>query len=409
MLTRRTFLGSATAAAALFGGAALSRAHAGTGGKRFLFLAAEGGWDPLTVFAPLFGFPGIEMEPDAEPWTVGGLTLVDHPARPNTRAFFEQHHGGVAVLDGVSVRSVNHETCAAVSLTGSPSEDGADFATILGYEQRAAVSLPHLVMSGPSFPGPYSVFVSNAQGLLQPTIDGSLLSISDSPVAPPERVASRMVDRFLVDRAEALQLGLPGPGHAADYGEALRRARLLVDSGDGLQLSASTTFLGRAQTAIESLAAGLCRCASVGTGALWDTHQNNGQQSQLFEAFFADLTQILATLEATMGPEGRPLREDTVVVVSSEMGRTPSFNSTAGRDHWPYTSMMLMGPGIRGDRKFGGYTALYGGVGVDPGGNPDASRPGIPAESVGATLLVLGDVDPVEYLGGATPIPGVLT
>ena len=129
-----------------------------------------------------------------------------------------------------------------------------------------------------------------------------MLSISDTPVVPPERVASRMVDRFLVDRAEALQLGLPGPGHAAAYGEALRRARLLVDSSDGLQLAASTTFLGRAQTAIESLAAGLCRCASVGTGALWDTHQNNGQQSQLFEAFFADLTQILATLETTMGP-----------------------------------------------------------------------------------------------------------
>jgi uncharacterized protein (DUF1501 family) len=90
------------------------------------------------------------------------------------------------------------------------------------------------------------------------------------------------------------------------------------------------------------------------------------------------------------------------------MARTPAYNESQGRDHWPYTTMFLMGPGIAGGRTFGGYTNLYTGVGVDEGGELDASIPGISADSLGATLLVLGDVDPDAHLRGAMPIPGVL-
>lgn len=408
MLTRRTFLGSAAATAALLGDSSFTRAQLGAGCKRFLFLHAEGGWDPLTVFAPMFDAPNIDMEPGAEPWTAGGLSLVDHPARPNTRAFFEARHGSIALLNGVSVRSVNHEICAVVAMTGATSEDRPDFATILAYEQRDTTSLPHLVMSGPVFTGPYSVFVSNAEGRLQQTIDGSLLVDNDAPLRLPADAPSRIVDRFLIDRAEALHLAHPKAVHTTDYAEALRRSRQLVDSRYQLQLLSSPSFVGRAQTGITALASGLCRCASVGTGFAWDSHDDNSVQSGLFEAFFADLGAILEMLEQTMGPEGNPLSDDTVVVVTSEMARTPAYNATGGRDHWPYTSMLMMGPGIAGDRSFGGYTDLYTGIGVDAGGDPDAAQPGISAESIGATLLLLGDVDPAEYLRTSDPVPGVL-
>jgi asparagine synthase (glutamine-hydrolysing) len=101
--------------------------------------------------------------------------------------------------------------------------------------------------------------------------------------------------------------------------------------------------------------------------------------------------------------------EDTLVVVGSEMGRTPAWNATFGRDHWPFTSMMLVGPGLRGGRVVGGYTARYGGIGADPAtGEPDPARPGIAAADIGATLLALGDVDPGEALPFATPLSGIL-
>ncbi len=48
-------------------------------------------------------------------------------------------------------------------------------------------------------------------------------------------------------------------------------------------------------------------------------------------------------------------------------------------------------------------------MGVDEGGDADASIPGISTEALGATLLTLGDVDPDQHLRTPTPpIAGLL-
>lgn len=409
MLTRRTFLGATAATAAMLGTTKVVLAEDGAANRRFLFINAQGGWDPLCVFAPQFDAEAIDMEPEAEPWMVGGLSLVDHPARPQTRDFFQRRHGEVAVLNGVSTRSVNHETCQAVALTGSTSEDRPDWATIVAHERRDAHSLPHLVVSGPAFAGPHSVFVSRAEGRLQQTIDGTLLIDNDNPLRIPAAPGSRVVDRFLRQRAQARSRVSEDSTRLSDYQEALSRARELSDSALELRLVSGVDFGGRLQTAISALAGGVSRCASVGTGFVWDTHDDNAPQSGLFEGFFSELDLALVALASTLGPDGIPLSQSTVVVVTSEMARTPAFNATGGRDHWPYTSMMLWGPGVVGDRSFGGYTSLYTGIGVDDSGAPDPSQPGISTDAVGATLLTLGDIDPVEHVrSGAKAIAGLI-
>lgn len=409
MFTRRTFLGSAAAGAALFGGARLGLAHRSDTRGRFLFVHAEGGWDPLCVFAPMFGAAGIDLEPDAAPWTIGGLALVDHPERPSTRAFFERHHENVALLNGVSTRSVNHETCQLVALTGSTSADRADWGTMLGHAARDTSSLPHLVVSGPVVPGPYSVFVAQAQGRLQQAIDGTILEDNDAPLAPPATAPAHVIDRWLATRAEAFERRHPGLARAADLREAVARSRSLVDGRLEQELTGDSDFPGRIDTAISALSAGICRCASVGTDFIWDTHDDNSAQSGLFETFFADLDRLLESLRSTPGPTGGVLADDTTVVVTSEMARTPAYNATGGRDHWPYTSMLLIGPGVVGDRSFGAFSPLYTGVGVGSDSMLDPAIPGISAESLGATLLTLADIDPQEYLRkGVVAIPGVV-
>ncbi|NUO51147.1 MAG: DUF1501 domain-containing protein [Polyangiaceae bacterium] len=144
---------------------------------------------------------------------------------------------------------------------------------------------------------------------------------------------------------------------------------------------------------------------------VWDSHSDNvAQQAPLFNSLFGDLATILDQLAATPGPDGMPLSDTTVMVVLSEMGRTPAFNDYAGRDHWPFTSAMIIGPGITGNRTIGAYTPNYLGVGVDPNtGELDHARTGVSAETFGATLLALGDVDPAQFLPGVEPIAAVLT
>jgi hypothetical protein len=47
------------------------------------------------------------------------------------------------------------------------------------------------------------------------------------------------------------------------------------------------------------------------------------------------------------------IRDKLVVIVQSEMGRTPNYNKGNGKDHWSIGSIMFMGQGIRGNRVVG--------------------------------------------------------
>ena len=56
-----------------------------------------------------------------------------------------------------------------------------------------------------------------------------------------------------------------------------------------------------------------------------------------------------------------------VVVVQSEMGRTPNYNNGNGKDHWSIGSAMFLGPGIRGNRVIGATDEKQFAVPVVPG------------------------------------------
>src|SRR5262249_6166312 len=81
----------------------------------------------------------------------------------------------------------------------------------------------------------------------------------------------------------------------------------------------------------------------------WDLHGQikGGTLSQLpqFDQAFASLIRDL---------DRRGLFDSTVVMVSSEFGRTPKINATAGRDHWPKVfSVVLAGGGFKKGMVFG--------------------------------------------------------
>jgi hypothetical protein len=47
------------------------------------------------------------------------------------------------------------------------------------------------------------------------------------------------------------------------------------------------------------------------------------------------------------------IRDQLVVIVQSEMGRTPNYNKGNGKDHWSIGSIMFLGRGIQGNRVIG--------------------------------------------------------
>ena len=64
--------------------------------------------------------------------------------------------------------------------------------------------------------------------------------------------------------------------------------------------------------------------------------------------------------------ERQGIADKIIVLVGSEFGRTPYYNVDLGKDHWPVTSMMMMGPGITGGRVIGGTDDEFLPKTVDP-------------------------------------------
>jgi uncharacterized protein (DUF1501 family) len=95
-------------------------------------------------------------------------------------------------------------------------------------------------------------------------------------------------------------------------------------------------------------------CKSEGA---WDTHGNNFEclKKHLLPEFDQAFSGLLIDLEQ------RGLLDQTLVMVTSEMGRKPKIGdprsggtSGAGRDHWTHCqSVLLAGGGIRGGQTFG--------------------------------------------------------
>ena len=82
----------------------------------------------------------------------------------------------------------------------------------------------------------------------------------------------------------------------------------------------------------------------------WDTHTRNFPILRENKLPYFDLT-YTALLEDL---DQRGLLDETLVVVMSEMGRTPKINPSGGRDHWTYCYTVFMaGGGLKGGSVYG--------------------------------------------------------
>jgi hypothetical protein len=82
----------------------------------------------------------------------------------------------------------------------------------------------------------------------------------------------------------------------------------------------------------------------------WDTHQKNFPilRDNKLPHLDQTYTALLEDLDA------RGLLDETLVVLMSEMGRTPRVNANGGRDHWTYCyAVLFAGAGIRGGTLYG--------------------------------------------------------
>lgn len=146
------------------------------------------------------------------------------------------------------------------------------------------------------------------------------------------------------------------------------------------------------------------RFVSVTYGG-WDMHT---QISAGMRRDMPALDQGLATLIEDL--ESRGLLSRTLILVSSEFGRTPKINNEAGRDHWPKVfSVLMAGGGVKGGVIHGSSDATATEPEFDPVTPEDLATTmyhllGIVADK---ELMAPGD-RPIEICDGGELIKGIL-
>jgi len=381
----------------------LPRVAAAAGGRRRLLVYFNsGGWDTTQVFDPHFEADGIDRDADAVPATAGDLAYAHADSRPSVQRFFDTHGSRCVVVNGIAVHSISHSQAAKMMLTGTPTLDAADVATVVAARQGLGLPLPFAVLSGPRYPGTLGRYQVPLNHLLVGAARGDLPA-GAFDAAREERLRSYQQD------VGQLRLDQTGDPRVEEYLAALQ-LRDALDAGlDGLEVSEDSDADALLDTAVQALARGLSACAivqgEVPTLVGWDTHSDNdAQQDACYEASFDTLDQLVSTLVSTTGPEGAPLIESTTLLVVSEMGRLPHLNAQQGKDHWPVTSCMLVGAGVEGGRVVGATDGGLNALAVDAD-TGEAAEGGVVLSSAGllAGLLERFDVDPAEPLPGVTP------
>jgi len=420
-ISRRKF---STLLAASAGGVLMPRSgRAGISGERkFLFVFCRGGWDTTYVFTPLLDHPSIIPEPGDELAMAAGIPFVHNNSRPSVTEFFEEYASRACVINGLEVRSVTHERCRQLVMTGS-SSGGDDWPSLLASHSIDSRLIPHIVVAGPAYTARYtgSVVRVGDSGQLPDLLDGAAILSAELPVALPPPGVESLTDAFMAQRLER-RIELPDSSqrgrYLSQYAESLQRADLLAPYTDQLDLTSKLGCrrdnVADAGIIFDMFELGLARCGMIedngSCSAGWDTHEGNRMQDWHYEELFASLSGIMAELDSRPGEYSDRLADEVTIVVFSEMGRHPLLNSKGGKEHWTYTSAMLLGAGVRGGQSLGGLDSNGLGLPIDlTTGAESSSGTALTGTSLGATLLAMGDMDPSEFLFDVQPISAAIS
>ena len=332
--------------------------------RRLVMVMAQGGWDTTWALDPKVQSAKVDV-PVGAIQRFGNLDVFTDPTRPNVTAFFTKYAPQAAIVRGISVNSVSHLECVKRMSTGTREETNPDMGAIVAHDLGNQLPLPYLILGDTAFTGQYAVSAGRVGATNQ------IIALLDpaqaykyGPGAPfatttAEDAILTSYAKASVDRARATR-GAVGYNRRRvdDFVEAIDRGQRLkaVRSGFGAR-GRTLTIDSQVNLALDALQQDISQAVMLNTRLQWDTHTVNDNQAGFHETTFLGLTQLMDQLALRDGwTAGHKMIDETVVVCFSEFSRTPKLNANLGKDHWPVTSAVVIGAGIKGGQAYGATT-----------------------------------------------------
>lgn len=341
----------------------------GYAGPYYIVFNASGGWDTTYLMDPkgINEINRLYKEGDI-------LTKGVHKFAPNKQHaeggmcnedFYAEFGDQLLTFNGLDYSVNNHSPGARYMATGKlDSLAYPTFAALVAACRGATCPLGFLTF------GNYSA-------------TGNLVAMSRVPYLPSlQRIAtadgiegnekSPYHDRFALDQIEAtLREAHEASGALPRLPRVERATNMLYAAQvNSKALQRVTEFIPKnspkerlsqqAEIALASFKAGVCVSANLDIGQ-FDSHANNDKdQMKLIPEFLAGIAYVIRRAEELK------IRDQLVIVIQSEMGRTPTYNAGNGKDHWSIGSMMFLGRGIKGNRVIGATDEKQFAVPLDP-------------------------------------------
>lgn len=329
-----------------------SNARAATySGKLVVNMQLTGALDVTSFADPKVNVTGQKVinnwAASASPKQAGNILYAPFAAN---ETFFNKYYRDILIINGVDAQTNSHTVGILHNWSGRNSEGYPTLTALF-----AAINNPG------TMPMPYLNFGGFAatSGITEVTQVGQI-SVLQNLVKP--NVAEASSGRYIEDADWARILAMHTAGLASRaaasttleaaatrqlaYADALTRSTAIADFAAfipaTLQATRTLSTGGRStlhqqiQITLLAFKAGVAMTADVFEGG-FDTHEENDTRQAASLSNVTDAIDYFWTYATELG-----LADRIVLVVGSDFGRTPYYNSGAGKDHWPIGSVMVM-------------------------------------------------------------------
>lgn len=333
-----------------------SQANPPYDGPFYAVFNASGGWDTTYMMDPkgVDGLNRLYKEGDIQTHGAHKFAPIKKhiKAGVSNETFFKTYGDELLTLNGLDYSVNNHSPCSRYMATGKL--DSLAYPTFAALV--AGCRSPHSPIAFLTF-GNYSA-TGNVVPMSRVPYIHSLQKLANADgVNGSDRhryhddFAGRRIEEALEEQAQARvsKHRLPRIERAQSMlyaaqvnSKALQRVTPYIP-----KKTPKGQLPSQIEIALASFKAGVCVSANFSLGQ-FDSHANNDvDQMKLIPDFLFGIDYMIKRAEELK------IRDKLVIVIQSEMGRTPSYNKGNGKDHWSIGSIMFMGPGIKGNRVIG--------------------------------------------------------
>lgn len=349
----------------------------------WVMVNAGGGWDPTSFIDPKGDAPRSDGRGPVNNFsssiirTAGNIVYAggypedaDEPeagSPGHLQTFFQKHASRLLVINGIDTQTNNHDAGSRFIWSGKIESGYPSFGALVaasiapeqplsfisngGYDFTASLVAPARVSGSSSFQQlayPNAASPHHEEGNRNPYFSSTVYEkIEEARQARLGRLIRNSTLPLKTRQMQQLQ---------AVRSEDNNLNRLV----SALPERISNGLSGQAEVAVASFTSGLAVSANLSMGG-FDTHGNHDRdQMRRVTELLTGIDHLWEQIEAS------GLQNKVTVVVGSDFGRTPFYNSNRGKDHWNVTSVMAMGAGISGNKTIGGTDANFEALKVNP-------------------------------------------